>query len=78
MREYDEIVNASDKKILMALDAELEERSHKIGDLRHRYETAGHPWEREACAAELNLWIAHYTGFFEARDIVYKTMRKKY
>lgn len=34
-RDYEEIVNASDKKILIALDAELEEISHKISEARH-------------------------------------------
>lgn len=78
MREYDEIVKASDKNILLSLDAELEEISHKIESKRHRYENSNHPWEREVYAEELNLWIAHYTGFFKARDIVYKAMQKKY
>lgn len=76
MSEYDEIVKASDKNILLLLDAELEEISHKIESKRHRYENSNHPREREGYAEELNLWIAHYTGFFEARKIAYNSMKK--
>ena len=78
MSDYEEIVNASDKKILMALDAELEEISHKIDDARHRYENVSHQWERELCYENLVRLIEHNSGVYEARVIAYKAMQKKY
>lgn len=78
MREYDEIVNASDKKILIALDAELEEISHKINEARLYFETSGFPWEREVRYENLERLIARHTGVYDARVIAYKAMQKKY
>lgn len=78
MREYDEIVNASDKKILIALDAELEEISHKINEARLYFETSDFPWEREVLYENLERLIARHTGFYEARVIAYKAMQKRW
>lgn len=78
MCDYEEIVNASDKKILCALDAELEEINRNIGAARVSLETSKFPWEREIRAENLERWIGYYNGVFEARRIAYKTMQKKY
>lgn len=78
MREYEEIVNASDRKILIALDAELEEISHKINEARLYFETSSFPWEREVRYENLERLIARHTGVYDARAIAYKAMHKKY
>lgn len=78
MKEYEEILNASDRQILLALDAELDDVSIKIGTARFRYETASNPCEREVCYENLERLIGHYTGVSNARAIVYKAMHKKY
>lgn len=78
MEDYEEIVNASDKKILLLLDAELEEIDHNISAARFNLETAKFPWEREIRAENLERCIGHYNGVFEARKIAYNSMQKKY
>lgn len=78
MRDYEEIVNTSDKKILVALDKELEEISREIGAARFSLEMSNHPWEREILRENLDRLIARYTGVSDARTIVYKAMQKKY
>lgn len=76
--EYEEIVNASDRKILLALDAELEEINRNIGAARVSLETSKFAWEREIRAENLERWIGHYTGVSDARKIAYNAMQKKY
>ena len=78
MKDYEEIVNSSDKKILVALDKELEEISLKIGAARFTWEMSKHPWEREILRENLERLIANYTGASNARTIVYNAMQKKY
>lgn len=78
MHDYEEIANSSDKKILVALDKELEEISHEIGAARFSYEMSKHPWEREILYENLERLTARYTGASDARTIVYNAMQKKY
>lgn len=78
MRDYEEIVNFSDRKILLALDNELEALTREIGAARFSWEMSKHTWEREILYENLERLIARYTGASDARTIAYNAMQKKY
>lgn len=64
MRDYEEIVNFSDRKILLALDNELEALSREIGAARFSWEMSKHPWEREILSEKLERLIERHVGVF--------------
>lgn len=78
MRNYEEIVNFSDRKILLALDNELEALSREIGAARFSWEMSKHPWEREIMSEKLERLIERHAGVSDARTIAYNAMQKKY
>lgn len=78
MRDYEEIVNFLDRKILIAIDNELEALSREIGAARFSWEMSKHPWEREILGEKLERLIERHAGVFDARKIAYNAMQKKY